>query len=76
MAKQSFKFHLNMSSVSEGAGALQSGAVKRELIALAAKLPFEERIELINELKALNNCAMAEILKTLEYMIGTKRTAF
>ncbi|WP_442798302.1 hypothetical protein [Pantoea vagans] len=76
MAKESFKFHVNPSSVPQKVTALESGAVKQELISIVAKLPFEERIEFIEELKAFNNSAMNEILKTVEYMVGTKRAAF
>lgn len=76
MAKESFKFHLKSSSGPHKVTALESGAVKQELISIIAKLPFEERIEFIEELKSFNHSAMKEILKTVEYMAGTKRAAF
>lgn len=76
MAKESFKFLVNTSSEHQTVSALESGAVKQELISIVAKLPFEERIEFITELKAFNNSAMSEILKTVEYMVGTKRASF
>lgn len=76
MAKESFKFHVNTLSEHQTVSALESGAVKQELISIVAKLPFEERIEFITELKAFNNSAMNEILKAVEYMVGTKRASF
>jgi hypothetical protein len=76
MAKESFKFQVNTSSEHQTVSALESGTVKQELISIVAKLPFEERIEFITELKAFNNSAMNEILKTVEYMVGTKRASF
>ncbi|MGC0994686.1 hypothetical protein [Pantoea agglomerans] len=76
MAKESFKFQVNTSSEHQTVSALESAAVKQELISIVAKLPFEERIEFITELKAFNNSAMNEILKTVEYMVGTKRASF
>jgi len=75
MIKKSFKFQVNTPSRHQKVTALESGAVKQELISIVAKLPFEERIEFIEELKTFNDSAMNDILKTVEYMVGTKRGA-